>query len=401
MISLDEALERVLAYAEPLGAVHMPLEQAAGHILAAPVAARTSQPPFNASAMDGYAVRGEDVKPGVTLEMIGTSQAGAGFDGRISQGECVRIFTGAPLPEGADTVVMQEKTAPRGTKVMFVEPVEPGYHVRSKGQDFEEGQDVLRAGEPLTPAAIALAAAANNAELAVYRKPNLGILATGNELVEPGLQLSPDQIIASNSVALSTLLAPQAAAVRDFGIAMDDEESLRTKLEEAFSSDADVIITTGGASVGDHDLVQPVLKSLGVEIDFWKIAMRPGKPLMFGKIGNKLVFGLPGNPVSAMVTATTVVTPALRALGGSRSPLGPRLRLPLASALPANGPRRHFVRGVIAAREGGISAVRPIRETDSAHLSSLAQANALIVHREDAEEMPAGEIVDVIPLRAN
>ncbi len=400
MISLDEALERIFAYADPLGVESLPLKYAAGRTLAASVTARTSQPPFDASAMDGYAVRGIEIKPGVTLDMIGTSQAGNGFDGEIGPGQCVRIFTGAPLPAGADTVVMQEKTAPRGTKIMFVDAVEPGKSVRKRGNDFELDAEILRAGEFLTPSAIALAAAANNAELSVYRKPQLAILATGDELVEPGLQLSVDQIIASNTFALSALLAPFANAVFDLGIAADTEADLRTKLGLAFDSDADVIITTGGASVGDHDLVQPVLKSLGVEIDFWKIAMRPGKPLMFGKKGNKLGFGLPGNPVSALVTATTVVLPALRALGGSRSPLGPRLRLPLATPLEANGPRRHFIRANITVKGEGISAVRPISESDSAHLSSFARANALIVHPEDAPAQPVGHIVEVIPLRA-
>jgi len=400
MISLDEALERIFAYADPLPPESLPLKHASGRILATSVTARTSQPPFDASAMDGYAVRGADISPGVSLDMIGAAQAGAGFDGEIGPGQCIRIFTGAPLPPGADTVVMQEKTAPRGTKIMFVDGAQPGENVRKRGHDFMLGDEVLRAGEFLTPGAIALAAAANNAELGVYRKPRVAILATGDELVEPGLQLSDDQIIASNTFALSALLQPFAHAVFDLGIAADTEADLRTKLSLAFNSDTDVIITTGGASVGDHDLVQPVLKSLGVEIDFWKIAMRPGKPLMFGIKGRKLVFGLPGNPVSAMVTATTVVLPALRALAGSRAPLGPRLRLPLAVPLEANGPRRHFIRANISVKGDGISAVRPISETDSAHLSSFARANALIVHPEDSPALPVGHIVEIIPLRA-
>lgn len=398
MISLDEALERIFAFANPLAAEQCAIDAAFGRILAKPVKAKTSQPPFNASAMDGYAVRHKDIVAGVTLDMVGASQAGAGFNSKLGPGQCTRIFTGAPMPAGADSVVMQEKVTAQRNMVTFIEPVKLGQSVRKLGNDFVKGDTLLHPGDVLTPAAIALAASANNAKLSVHRLPEIALLATGDELVPPGSTLAPDQIVASNSVALSALFAPYCSTVQNMGIATDDEADLRSRLEIAFDSDADVVITTGGASVGDHDIVQPVLKSIGVEIDFWKIAMRPGKPLMFGKKGNTLVFGLPGNPVSAMITATTVVLPALRALAGSRAALGPRLRLPLAAPLAANGPRRHFIRGTIVAKDNGVSAVRPLTETDSAHLSSLAQANALIVHYEDAPEQPVGNIAEIIPL---
>lgn len=398
MISLDEALERILTFADPLDIEVVDLHSAANRVVAAPVVARHSQPPFDASAMDGYAVRGEEVRAGTTLEMIGTSKAGEGFDGEIGPGECTRIFTGAPMPAGADTVVMQEKTAPRKTKIMIVEDIVPGQSVRKKGNDFNEGEAVLNVGDSLNPAAIALAAAANHAALDVYRKPNVTLLATGDELAMPGEELGPDQIIASNSSSLSALMAPLAGVVDDIGIVPDDVDYLTAILRTALESDTDVIITTGGASVGDHDIVQPVLKSLGVEMDFWRIAMRPGKPLMFGKMGQKLVFGLPGNPVSAIVTATVVLLPALRALSGAKNPLGTRLRLPLGAPLPSNGPRRHFMRANILTKDDGISAVYPVLETDSAHLTSLAQANALLIHNEDADALKTGELAEVIPL---
>lgn len=396
MISLDEALARILAHAAPLNSEILPLAKALGRTLAAPIAAKTNQPPFTASAMDGYAVRAKDVDAGTTLEMVGTSQAGSGMDTEIGPGQCARIFTGAPVPSGADAVIMQEKTTADGASIVFEAPVEVGNNIRTKGRDFALDQEVLAIGDQLTPAAIALAASAGAGDISTHRLPHIAVLATGDELVPPGVALGPGQITASNSIALSALFAPFANLVDDLGIASDDEADLSARLKAALESDADVIITTGGASVGDHDIVQPVLKSLGVEIDFWKIAMRPGKPLMFGKKGDTLVFGLPGNPVSAMVTAITVVLPALRALAGA--PQLPAMRLPLAAPLAANGARRHFIRGIISVKGDGISAVRPLLETDSAHLSSLTKANALIIHREDAPAQPTGEIVDIIPI---
>lgn len=398
MISLDEALERILTFADPLASETLDLKNAANRFAAAPITAKLSQPPFDASAMDGYAVRGEEAKAGTTLEMIGTSKAGEGFQGEVGPGECVRIFTGAPVPEGADTIVMQEKTAPRGTKIMFIEDCVPGQSIRKLGNDFTKGDTVLNSGDRLTPAAIALAAAANNAQIDVYRQPKIALLATGDELVAPGKDLGDHQIVASNSSALCALMSPLASKVEDLGIVPDNVNHLTAVLQTALDGDTDIIVTTGGASVGDHDIVQPVLKSLGVEMDFWRIAMRPGKPLMFGKKGSKLVFGLPGNPVSALVTATIVVLPALRALSGSPDPMGQNLSLPLGAPLPQNGPRRHFIRANVQTKDNGISAVYPIAQTDSAHLSSIAAANALIVHKENAEAMKAGDLVEIIPI---
>lgn len=398
MISLDEAQERVIDLAVPLDNATIPLQEAAGRVLALPAVARTSQPPFDASAMDGYAVRAEDVSGGAALEMVGTSEAGSGYDQRLGQDRCVRIFTGAPVPEGADTVIMQENAKAKGNWITFADTADVGQHIRTRGQDFSEGDVLCAPGQLMTPAAIAVAAAGNCARVDVRQQPKVALLATGNELVPLGGELAKDQIISSNSMGLAAMLAPLTASIKDYGIAGDTEEALRAKLAEALDSDVNVVITTGGVSVGDHDIVQPVLKSLGVEIDFWKISMRPGKPVLFGKKGKTLVFGLPGNPVSALITAAILVRPALRAMVGQSDPIGPMLRLPLATALPANGPRRHLMRAIISAKDDGISAVHPLSATDSAHLSSFAKANALIIHHENAPAQPVGNIVDVIQL---
>lgn len=398
MLTVDQALDRILAQATPIGARTVPLAQAAGRVLAMPVTAGTSQPPFDASAMDGYAVRADDVRAGSILELVGTSQAGAGYEGDIQPGQCVRIFTGAPVPTGADAVVMQEQVNAKGKAIAFTESARHGQSVRTRGRDFMEGDEVLAAHARLGPAAVSLIAAANRTEVSVFKRPQLALLATGDKLVAPGSTLGPGQIVGSNSYGLAALFDPVTGAITDLGVASDDEEALRTKLKAALDSDIDVLVTTGGASVGDHDLVQPVLESLGVEIDFWKIAMRPGKPLMFGTKGHKLVFGLPGNPVSALVTAIVVVMPALRKLAGYAEPRWPVMRLPLGAPLPANGPRRHFRRGRTTTGESGVTTVIPSEEIDSAHLSSMAKADCLIIQYENDGEREAGQNVEVIPL---
>lgn len=397
MLSLDDALEHVFALIKPLESQEIAINDAVGHVLAEPVMAQITQPPFDGSAMDGYAMASPDAQTGACLEMIGTSQAGARFVGTVKSGQCIRIFTGAPMPQGADTVIMQENASVDGEQITFTEGAPQGNNVRRAAQDFNAGDVLIAAGECLSSAHIALAAAANNETLQAARRPKIAILASGDELVPPGSALTKDHFISSNSIALKALLKPFAQSITDLGIAPDDETVLSQKLADALANDFDVIITSGGASVGDHDLIQPALKSLGVTIDFWKIAMRPGKPLMAGKKGKTLVFGLPGNPVSAMVTAQIIVVPALRKLVGDTQPLGPSMTLPLATPLPANGPRRHFIRAKIVDSPQGV-AVMPTTETDSAHLSSLAASDVLIVHREKAPSLAKGTPVLCIPL---
>ncbi|QMV02246.1 molybdopterin molybdenumtransferase MoeA [Devosia sp. D6-9] len=374
------------------------LPEANGRVLLEPLLARHNQPPFNASAMDGYAVRAEDFAEGAntSVRLVGTSQAGSAYSGALNSGEAVRIFTGAPVPDGANCVMMQEVATVTEGRVSFSELPKAGKSIRPMGYDFADGEALLAPGTRLTPYSLALAAAANAPTLTVARRPTIAVLSTGDELVLPGATLAPSQIVASNAFGLVPLLSPFAQTVTDHGIAQDDFSDLRGKLEAAL--EADIVVTSGGASVGDHDIVQDVLKDLGVEIDFWRINMRPGKPLMFGTRGKSLIFGLPGNPVSAMVTATVFLLPALRRWLGEDEPLGPRLVLPLAEPLPPNTARRHFQRGTIETIDSGATRVRPISETDSGHTSSLARAHALIIQPENDPGQPAGALVEVIPL---
>jgi molybdopterin molybdotransferase len=397
LLPVEEALERIFRRIPAVTAESVSLSKASGRVLAEPLIAAHDQPPFSASAMDGYAVRAADVVPGAPLNLIGTSQAGAGFPGYVQQGECVRIFTGAPVPAGADAVIMQEEASARGSSVSFAATPPVGRSIRPAGYDFRLGTELLPAGTRLTPFHLALAAAANRPALTVARRPSIALLATGDELILPGEKLDPDQIVASNSFGLAPLLAPFASAVDDLGIARDNADDLAAKLETAFSGGADILVTTGGASVGDHDIVQQVLRSMGVEIDFWRINMRPGKPLMFGTRGKTLIFGLPGNPVSALVTAVVFLLPALGRWSGDANILR-RLRLPLATPTPPNGPRRHFMRARLAPGLDGRTAVHPTAETDSGHTSSLAYAEALLVQPENDPGQEPGTVVEAILL---
>ena len=397
MISVDEALAHIAALVRNPAGESVPLAQAAGRVLAAPLTAAHSQPPFEASAMDGYAVRAADVVPGMALRMIGTSQAGQRFSGMMIARQCVRIFTGAPLPIGADAVIMQEDAVANGNEISFPKRPVPGENVRRRGSVFAEGDPLLPAGTLLTPAKLTLAAAANRASLQLARRPRIGILATGDELELPGRPLGPDQIVSTNSFGLAALVTPFAESVTDLGIVRDDPGKLTAALQQGFDLGVDVLVTIGGASVGDRDFVQEALLGLGVTLDFWKIAMRPGKPLMFGSRGPTLVFGLPGNPVSALVTAIVVVLPTLRRMLGQLDPANPQLRRPLAAPLPANGSRRHFLRARLEPGPGG-TAVIPLGETDSGHIASLAAADGLIVQPENDPGLPAGASVDFIPL---
>lgn len=398
MITVDEALDRIFLQLDTPETESIPLARAHRRVLAAPLVATHNQPPFDSSAMDGYAVRAAEVTPGRPLKLAGTSQAGARFVGMMEHGQCVRIFTGAPLPIGADAVVMQENTSAAGNQISFSQTVKPGTSVRRQGMDFMRGHELLPGGVMLTPAMLNLAASANHSNVTVTKRPKLAILATGDELVPPGTIPGPDQIVASNSFGLIPLLGHYCDKVVDLGIVPDDKKKLEAALLGAFDYGADIIVTTGGASVGERDYVQEVLIDLGVKLDFWKLRMRPGKPLMFGTRGPTLIFGLPGNPVSAMVTATVILKPALRQMTGHADPFWPMLGVPLAADLPAGGDRRHFVRGNLRRNEIGFLEVVPIAETDSSHSSSLALADALIVQPEDSPGIRAGEIVDVIPL---
>ena len=397
LLPVDDALQAILARVPAVASEQVSLSEANGRVLAAPVIAGHNQPPFDASAMDGYAMRAEDVHDGALLRVIGISQAGAGYGGGVHRGEAVRIFTGAPVPPGADTVIMQEEAVRDGDFVRFTAPARLGHSVRPKGNDFSTGQTLIPAGTRVTPMQIAVAAAANQASLNVARRPSIALLATGDELVPPGTPLGPDQIVASNSFGLSAMLRPYTRQITDHGIVSDNAARLRQRLEGILAAEPDILVTTGGASVGEHDLVQDILKALGVSLDFWRINMRPGKPLMFGTCGRTLVFGLPGNPVSAMVTAIVFIKPALRTWVGHSEPT--LWRLPLAGPTPPNSARRHFMRARLVTGADGMQAL-PISQTDSGHTSSLAEADLLIVQPENDPGRPIGALVEALPIDA-
>jgi molybdopterin molybdotransferase len=290
---------------------------------------------------------------------------------------------------------MQEEALAADGFVTFTAPARLGHSIRPRGHDFASGRQLLDAGDRLTPMQVAVAAAANAAELVVAKRPSIALLATGDELVLPGAPLGPDQIVASNSYGLAPLLAPYAQSVTDHGIAPDSRERLAAMLATILGQAPDILVTTGGASVGDHDIVQEILLNLGVTLDFWRINMRPGKPLMFGTNGKTLVFGLPGNPVSAMVTALVFIRPALRHWLGHPEPA--LWRLPLAGPTPANSSRRHFMRGQLLSGSNGLKLL-PVSQTDSGHTSSLAHADMLIVQPENDPGQPIGTLVDALPI---
>lgn len=396
LLSAADALARITEGLLPLPVESVPLNEARGRVLAEDVAAKLTQPPFNASAMDGYAVRAEDVATlPVTLDLIGESAAGAGFKGDVARGQAVRIFTGAPVPNGADTVVIQENTKAADGAVI-VKEAEPGRHIRPRGQDFKDGEVLLRAGTRLGPRDLMLAAAMNHAELAVRRKPKVAILATGDEVMPPGSELEPDQIVSSVPYGLAALIEKEGGEALSLGIAKDDLESLVT-LARAGSA-ADILLTIGGASVGERDLVASALKSEGLELDFWKVAMRPGKPLLYGRLGSVRVLGLPGNPVSALICAHVFLLPMLRRMLGLAEEARPEAVL--GEGLEANGPREHYMRGVSAWSPHGERVVRPLPSQDSSLMAAFANADCLIVRPANAPAARYGARVKIIPLDA-
>jgi molybdopterin molybdotransferase len=394
MIPVAEARARMIAAAKPLPAEWAFLGEAAGRALAAAIIAIPTQPPKDVSAMDGYAVRGADVAAAPKqLKVIGTAAAGHRFAGpAIGPGEAVRIFTGAPMPEGADTVVVQENVQDLGASaVVLREAAVPGQNVRAQGSDFASGQTLLSPGKRLDAPALALAASGGHTALAVRRRPRVAVIATGDELVRPGQALQADQIISSNGVGLATLIAAAGGVPADLGIAADTPEAIAAAVRAA--KGADVLVTIGGASVGAHDLVHPTLEAEGVTFDFWKIAMRPGKPLMFGTGADGMLFlGLPGNPVSALVCGLLFLRPLLLALQGLPTAL-PELTLPLAAPLPANKQREDYLRA-----EFDGTGVRAFPQQSSAMLTLLARADGLIRRPPGAPPAPAGSPVPVLPL---
>lgn len=398
MITVDVARARILAGLKPNPAEMVALGQALGRVLAEDVAARVAHPPADVSAMDGYAVKAADLTaPSATLDVIGESAAGRQFAGLVQPGQAVRIFTGAPLPTGADTVVMQEDTSRDGDRVTITTTQAAGKHVRTAGLDFAVGQSMMRAGTVIGPRQIALAAAMNVPWLMVRRRPRVAVLSTGDEIVMPGDSVGPGQIVSSNGPGLAALVIAAGGEPVQLGIAADSRESLSAMVRAA--AGCDLLVTSGGASVGDYDLVQHVLAEHGMELDFWKIAMRPGKPLMFGTLKHVPVLGLPGNPVSAMVCAYLFLIPMLRALQGLAPELASQAAL-LGADVRANDERQEYLRGTLARRTDGALIATPFARQDSAVVSGLAAAECLIIRPAHAPAAKAGAAVEVMPLPA-
>ena len=390
MITVEQAQEHLFNLIQRLPVEHIPLINAAGRVLAQDVAANRDQPPFAASSMDGYALKSSEVERHAMFKVIGESAAGHGFDGTVGPGQTVRIFTGAPVPLGTDFVVIQEDTSRTGDLMTIAQ--DPGIkdNIRPLGGDFRVGT-TLTAPQILTPQDIALLASMNIATVPVTRKPVIALISTGDELVLPGEKPGPHQIIASNTFGLKAMLDGAGATANLLPIARDTEQSLRTAFARAAGSD--LVITIGGASVGDHDLVGKVAADLGMERSFYKVAMRPGKPLMAGRMGQMAMVGLPGNPVSAMICGYLFILPMIQKMMGLGTGRRPLEQAKLATGLDRNGPRQHYMRAIV--ESGQISV---FDSQDSSLLTVLSQANALVVRHANDPARAAGDVVDYIAI---
>lgn len=394
LLAAETALQRILERIPPPGEEMVPIAHAPNRVLTRDLAATLTQPPFDSSAMDGYAIHGPAAAAtGARWTVVGESAAGRAFAGNVGPGEAVRIFTGAPVPAACGTVVIQENVARAGEVIEATAATAAGANIRKAGGDFTQGAVMLKRGRRLDAHAAALAAAMGYGEAPVARRPVVALVATGDELVPPGTQPGPDQIVSSNPVGLAALVREAGGIPHDLGIAPDDKEALAAVFDIA--READILVTIGGASVGDRDLVGPVLQEQGLDLAFWKVAIRPGKPLMFGRLGNRRVLGLPGNPVSALVTARVFLMPLIRALQGE----APQARVPetaiLAAQLDANGPRLHLMRGKLGRDDAGALTVTAMPSQDSALLSALAASDCLIRRAPDAPALPAGAPVEI------
>ena len=395
LLPVAEALSRILAagHARPREIEAVPVAEANGRVLAADLVALRTQPPADVSAMDGFALSAADTHPsGKPLRILGESAAGHPFAGSIGPGEATRIYTGAVVPKGADAVLLQERACVEGDFLTSEIALASGTFVRRAGRDFRAGDIRLHAGQRLTPGAIALAGAMNHAEIPVFRRPRLAILATGDELVAAGSRAAQSGIVATNAYAIAAMARAAGAEILDLGIAADNEASLNAAFDRAADWPADCLVTIGGASVGKHDLVRPVAAARGARLDFYKIAMRPGKPLNFGALGSMLLAGLPGNPVSALVCARLFLLPLIAALQGDPA-AGEDISEPaiLAGGLPANDERQDHLRAKLVRDTSGRMTAMPFSDQDSSLLSVYAAADALILRAPHAPAAKAGE----------
>ncbi len=396
MLSVEEARDRILAALQPTPAETVALADAWGRVLARPLLARLTQPPADVSAMDGYAVRAADAVPGARLRLVGSAPAGRPFAGTVGPGEAVRIFTGGIVPAGADAIVIQEDTEAGEGWMAPTEAARTGRHIRRRGLDFTEGEAVLEAGRRLTARDVGLAAAANHPWVVVHRRPRIGILATGDEIALPGEPIPPGGIVSSNAHALAAMLRAAGGDPLVLPVAPDDSAAIAEAARAARA--CDMLVTTGGASVGDHDLVQQALGGEGFALDFWKIAMRPGKPLIWGRLAATPVLGLPGNPVSALVCAVQFLLPAVGVLSGL-PPRPPRtVRAVAGTMLAANDRRFDHLRATLTGDREGRLVATPFPLQDSSMLKTLARADALILRTPHAPALPEGAEVEVIPL---
>jgi molybdopterin molybdotransferase len=399
LMPVADALAAILAGVEPMGEEMVALEDAYHRVLARDVAARRTQPPQAMSAMDGYAVRAADAaQVNARLKVIGEVAAGRPFDRALGAGEAARIFTGGVIPDGADAVVIQEDTVADGNIIKITEAAATGRHIRPAGVDFREGDVLLKGGSRLTERDLSLAASMNYPELPVRRRPRLALLATGDELVMPGERPGPGQIVYSNGYALRALARAEGADTIDLGVAADTMEATTAGIRRARDLGADILVTTGGASVGDHDLVKESLEAENVKIAFWKIAMRPGKPMMHGRLGAMRVVGVPGNPVSSYVCTFLFVVPLIRALSGRKVIQGVRESALLGRDVAANDQREDYLRARLEERDDGTLIATPVNHQDSSLLANLAAAQALLIRAPFAPAAKAGSACEILRL---
>ena len=396
MISVDEARGRILAGLAPTAAEIVPLAAAWGRVSAGPVAARLTQPPHDVSAMDGYALRAADGGLGATLDVVGSAPAGHPWEGTLTAGQALRLFTGSFVPSGADSILLQEDATRTGTRVTVNEAVVAGRHIRRAGQDFARGDVLVPPGKRLTARDIGLIAAGNHPWVSVHRAPRVAILATGDEIALPGEPIPPGGIVSSNSHALAALVRAAGGEAVVLPIAADDRASIAAAADGAKT--CDILVTTGGASVGEHDLIQEALGARGLVVDFWKIAMRPGKPLIHGRLGDVPLLGLPGNPVSSLITAILFLVPALAVLSGLPAAPPPVSQAKLGADLAANDHRADHLRARLALDTDGAPVVTAFGKQDSAMLRMLAESDALILRPPHASAAVAGTMVPIVRL---